>query len=303
MLAEQRHILRHLTEVGLQAEQKIDLAGVALMLASLDRPRVSLQKYQHHLEILGLDLNARAENCASAEQRAEALQAVMVDTHGYSGDRHFYDDLQNANLMSVIDRRAGLPVALGILYIHAARTQGWPAEGVNFPAHFLIRIGGAQDHVIMDPFNGGKILHARDLRQKLHAIAGQGRELKPDYYRPVTDRNILLRLLNNIKTRALKVSDLILATQILKRMVLIDPHHIDYKYELGMLQAHQGDLLRGHETLMACLRQLRDRNDPREGLLREQVMTTLEDIRASQTPRRLEVVGFAGSEGDTEKDE
>jgi regulator of sirC expression with transglutaminase-like and TPR domain len=72
--------------------------------------------------------------------RVAALTQVMAEEHGYNGDRQHYDDLQNANLIRVIDRRRGLPVALGILYLHAARAQGWRAAGINFPGHFLIAV-------------------------------------------------------------------------------------------------------------------------------------------------------------------
>ena len=74
---------------------------------------------------------------ASPEQLAE----IVARSYAYRGDSDTYDDLQNADLVRVIERRKGLPVALSILYLHVARAQGWDAEGLAFPAHFLIRVG------------------------------------------------------------------------------------------------------------------------------------------------------------------
>jgi hypothetical protein len=65
-----------------------------------------------------------------------------------------HDDPQNANLISAIDRRREMPVALGILYIHAAGAAGFDASGLNSPGHFLLRIGLRGGKTFMDPFNG-----------------------------------------------------------------------------------------------------------------------------------------------------
>ena len=81
----------------------------------------------------------------ATESRSPASEPaeILAERHRLLGDDQTYDDLENANLISVIDRRRGLPVALSILYIHAARRQGWPVEGSNFPGHFLIRLAAA----------------------------------------------------------------------------------------------------------------------------------------------------------------
>ena len=87
--------------------------------------------------------------------RARALNEIILLKYGYCGDELTYDDLQNANLMRVIDRRKGLPVVLGILFIDAARAQGWEAAGLAFPGHFLIRLAERAERLILDPFHGG----------------------------------------------------------------------------------------------------------------------------------------------------
>ena len=76
------------------------------------------------------------------------------------GNVEDYDNPANANLIQVIERRQGLPVALGILWLHAARAAGWPAHGVDFPAHFLIALEGAGGQLVVDAFDGGTCLDA-----------------------------------------------------------------------------------------------------------------------------------------------
>ncbi|MBL4819350.1 MAG: hypothetical protein JKY15_09055 [Deltaproteobacteria bacterium] len=123
--------MAHLTAVGEGDGALADIGLTALILASLDRPGVSFQKYEHHLKILNLDLQGQNMQSDSAMDRAQALVGVLNGNHDYTGNEEYYEDLQNANLMSVIDTRKGLPVALCILYIHAARGQGWHIEGLG----------------------------------------------------------------------------------------------------------------------------------------------------------------------------
>ena len=70
-----------------------------------------------------ISLCAPVRAARSPAARTGALNEIILLKNGYSGDELSYDDLQNANLMRVVDRRKGPPVALGILYIHAARAQ------------------------------------------------------------------------------------------------------------------------------------------------------------------------------------
>ncbi len=256
-----------------------DIAHVALILGALDRPGVSFQKYEHHLKILILDIEREAIGDDTAHDRARALSSVLHDCHDYTGNVKYYEDLQNANLMSVIDTRLGIPVSLSILYIHVARSQGWQVEGLEFPYHFLIRLKGpreSNEQVIIDPFNGGKILDARDLRNLIKENSDMGAELKPEYYEAITDREILVRLLNNIKIRCLKVSDLGQAIKILERLVMIDPDQAQHHYELGMLLAHVKQTDLAFKYLSHCLDHMDQfkQND----LVEQQVINTLKDL-------------------------
>src|SRR3546814_4700292 len=144
--------------------------------------------------------------------------AVLVERYGYRGDGETYDDMVNANLMRVIDRRRGLPVALGILYLHGARAQGWAICGLNFPGHFLLRLDLGAERSIIDPFNGGQTRDAVALRALLKGMAGENAELRPEHTRPVGCRDVLLRLQNNIKLRYVQEERSVDALAILEKI-------------------------------------------------------------------------------------
>ena len=248
-------IERALRAVGTLADEEIDLADAALLLGALDMPNVSLKRYRDHVERLAGDVAALARAGEPLERRRRHLNAVLFDAHGYAGDAETYDAPENANLLQVIDRRVGLPVSLGILYIQAARAQGWVVDGLAFPGHFLVRMDEGDRRVIVDPFHGGQLLEADHLRGLLKQFRGADAELEPSHYAPVGNRAILLRLQNNIKSRALQASDGARGGAILERMLLIAPEAGGLWHELGMVRARLGTIKGAVEALersLAC---------------------------------------------------
>ena len=213
-----------LRAMGDVSDDEIDIGEAALLLGSFDRPRVGLDRYREHLDMLARKSEQEwRRRGTDLSDRVAALNASIVEQFGYAGDALTYDDLQNANLLRVIDRRKGLPVALGILYIATARRMGWQMAGLNFPGHFLVRIDAEGERAILDPFNRGRILAIRELRDMLKAASGGSAELTPAHYAPVGARDVLLRLQNNIKLRLLQRKDVAGALRVLDRMLLLAP--------------------------------------------------------------------------------
>lgn len=251
-MSEKQALLAALKSVAERDDDAIDLAETALILGALDRPQTALDPYHSHLA----DLTAAAKsggNIDHLEGRADFLNELMFETHSYTGETEDYDDPENANLLHVIDRRAGLPVSIGILYIHAARAAGYDITGLAFPGHFLLRITEGAARMIIDPFHGGQALEAGHLRDLLKQFMGADAELTPYHHAPVSNRDILLRLQNNIKSRAMNGNDTARAAEILERMVLFAPGVASVWQELGMLSAHLGKLRQAMTALETFL--------------------------------------------------
>jgi regulator of sirC expression with transglutaminase-like and TPR domain len=242
---------RYLRDIASTGSPVLPIGEAALALASFERPRVALARYRQHLEALARDVGRHfgSGSIDDLAARAGALNEIILLKHGYSGDELTYDDVQNANLMRVVDRRKGLPVALGILYLHAARAQGWDSIGLAFPGHFLIRLADGPERLILDPFHGGRICDAAGLRELLKAMAGQDVELTPQHYAPVADREVLLRLQNNIKSRLLQAGRAEPALRIIQTMLLLAPDMAGLWHEAGMLNARLGNMRAATEAL------------------------------------------------------
>jgi regulator of sirC expression with transglutaminase-like and TPR domain len=223
-----------------RGEAALPLAEAALALAALDRPRVDLARYHHHLASLGREVGEAA--ASGAADPVDALNGIIIGRYGYAGDSLTYDDLQNANLMRVIDRRKGLPVALGILYIHAARAQGWDMAGIAFPGHFMVRLEHGGQRRIVDPFHEGRVREAAELRDLLKSTAGQAAELSPAHYADVSDRAVLLRLQNNVKLRLVQTRQMESALMAIENMMLFAPEEASLWWEAGQINAAIGKL-------------------------------------------------------------
>jgi regulator of sirC expression with transglutaminase-like and TPR domain len=240
----------YLRRVGQGGEEPLDIAATALMLAALDHSGRPLAPYQDHLSDIAEKARAEARLASNVEDGARALAALLVGRYGYDGDRLSFDDPQNADFIAVIDRRRGLPVALGILYLHAARAAGFRAMGLNAPGHFLLRIGLRSDEALIDPFNGGAALESEGLGAP-PGMGVSGPETRP--IEAVGDIDVLLRLENNLKMRALQNGERVRALEIAKRMVLIAPRRADLWIDLGRLNEAMGALGAAQKAFEACL--------------------------------------------------
>lgn len=239
-----------LRQIGQSGEEQHDIARAALMLSVLDHAGQALAPYEQHLTEIAEAARREARLTLHAEDGARSLSALMVGRFGYDGDRLTYDDPRNADLMAVIDRRRGLPVSLGILYMHAARAAGFEAAGLNTPGHFLLRIDMRGSHALIDPFNGGAAVERERLGSPpVMATSDPG---DPRMAEPVGDIDVLLRLQNNLKLRALTAGDRMRALEIANRMVLIAPKKPELWLDLARLNESAGALGAASRAYEAC---------------------------------------------------
>ena len=223
-----------LQAIGMLPDTEIDIAGAALQLARSDTPAADWQGADAALSEIARDAAALSA-IASLSQRADALAELLAVRHGFHGDADTYDDLANANLIRVIERRRGLPVALGVIWLHAARAAGWEANGVDFPAHFMIALQGKATQMVLDVFHGGVAMGSADLRQLLQRIEGDHAELRPGLLAPMNARQVLMRLQNNIVTRRLQAGDLAGALACIEDMLRIAPDQAELWRHAAML--------------------------------------------------------------------
>ena len=247
----------YLLRVGKAGEGPHDIATAALMLAALDHPEKKLDPYLAHLADLSEAARAEAAFAHDAETAAQALGQVFTARFGYDGDRLAYDEPENADLMAVIERRRGLPVALGILYMHAARAARMEAHGLHAPGYFLLKLGMNGSEAYVDPFAGGAIIDRERVAPHLGIpmlAAEPGVPEVPGAYEPVSDVDVLLRLQNNIRSRALRNHNSARAIEIGRRMAQLAPYRPPLWLDLAHLHESSGALSAARTAYEHCLK-------------------------------------------------
>ena len=231
MIGGQNAGLKPLVELVSREDDRIELARACLQIAEDAYPGLDVDGYVGEIERYAKRLRARFAPDTAAEDRVIALNEFLFDDLGFGGNTDDYYDPRNSYLNEVIDRRTGIPITLAVLYIEIGRRIGLPFEGVSFPGHFLVRLPLRGGMLVLDPFSGGVPQPEAELRERLkrviprEALGGvQVAELPLEQFlEPASNRQILARLLRNLKGvyREKDQPERLLA--VLNRMIVVAP--------------------------------------------------------------------------------
>jgi regulator of sirC expression with transglutaminase-like and TPR domain len=212
-------------------DARIDLARACLMIAEDAYPGLDVERYMGEIERMAARLRGRLPQSPSAEERVVALNQFLYEDLGYWGNTDDYYDPRNSYLNEVIERKTGIPITLSIVYMELGRRIGLPLEGVSFPGHFLVRLRLRGGMLVLDPFAGGAPQSEDDLRSRVKRVIPDGvadnlpaSELPLDQFlEPATNRQILSRLLRNLKGIYRKTDKPERMLDVLNRMLLVTP--------------------------------------------------------------------------------
>ena len=213
-------------------DPRIDLARACLMIAEDAYPGLDTERYMTELEGMALRLRARLGNAGGGvEQRVIALNEFLFEELGYWGNTEDYYDPRNSYLNEVMDRKTGIPITMSILYMEIGRRIGLPLEGVSFPGHFLVRLRLRGGVLVLDPFSGGAPQSETELRQRLQRVIPEGAaadvsvaELPLDQFlEAASNRQILSRVLRNLKGIYREADQPERLLQVLNRMLVVSP--------------------------------------------------------------------------------
>jgi regulator of sirC expression with transglutaminase-like and TPR domain len=225
-----------LAKAGAAPDDRFSLFEAALACALHENP----DRDAGPARALATEATERLAERLQTERPEEAICEALGGDLALRGDHIDYDDPANADLIGVCERRQGLPVALGVLYMEAARRCRLKVAGVDFPSHFLLRIETDEGPIALDPLLGGRVVLPSELTRRAFAAG-----LTPDVadridilMAPVRDRQVALRLQNNIYARASQRRDFARAERSALRRALLDPE--DHRPWLDVAAAREG---------------------------------------------------------------
>jgi regulator of sirC expression with transglutaminase-like and TPR domain len=221
-------------------ESQIDLGEAALVIAAEEQPGLDPYPWMDRLDDLGERLRPRLRRVRNDFDRLAALLDLLFGEEGLRGNAEDYYDPRNSYLNEVLDRRLGIPITLAPICLEVGKRAGIPLEGVGFPGHFLLRLG-SHPHVLIDPFESGRLLTQRDCEQLLERLTNGEMKFDPRLLRTSGPRQILHRILNNLRGVYLNRNDVSRLLPVLDRMLILDPEDPLPLRERGTLHVRYGD--------------------------------------------------------------
>jgi regulator of sirC expression with transglutaminase-like and TPR domain len=241
-----------------------DLAAPALLIARVEYPRMDPGPYLDRLEQWGDEAAHRVAKDpgqdAPLAARVDALNKYLFGELSFTGNRDKYDDPRNSCLNEVIDKRTGIPITLSLIYIEIARRAGVRSEGINFPGHFLVRAleelhtDDPGDGLIVDPFHAGAILNEADCRSLLHRHMGDEAAYEPSLLARATRKQILVRMLLNLKRLYVKMRSFPQARFVTDILLALQPSSLVELRDRGLLAYHMNDFSRALKDLEEYLK-------------------------------------------------
>ena len=222
------------------AQDPIDLARAALAIAREEYPDLDEGRYLRLLDRFAQGVQAGVPAGASPERRVGRINTYLFHELGFSGNQSDYYDPRNSFLNQVLDRRIGIPLTLSIVYIEVGRRCGLRVDGIGFPGHFLCKVQVEGGELVVDPFHHGQLLGADELKRRLASAVGDEVKFDPRLLRPATARDILVRMLQNLRSVYQERRDIPRALSAVDRLLLLAPDNIRALRERAQLYEQLG---------------------------------------------------------------
>jgi regulator of sirC expression with transglutaminase-like and TPR domain len=241
------------SEVG-RAGDNLSPVRIGLLLArECAYPDLRPSDYLIRLEDLATDAKPRLQARTTGEARGMALAEFLFETAGFRGNRSDYTDPRNSYLNQVLERRLGLPITLSVVFLHLAERLGVPARGVGMPGHFIVSVESDAGPVYLDPFNAGRRLTVAECVELVQGALGPGVGFDPLWLRPTPPREIVARMLNNLRGFYVSMEDWPMAIGIVDRLLVLQPDEPAHVRDLGVLHYRKGAVRRASELLTEYL--------------------------------------------------
>ncbi len=200
----------------------IDLGRAALSIARIEDASLDAARYLDRLADLGRALDGRGRH-ADPLCRLHRLREYLFEEVGFRGNAEEYYDPRNSLFNEVLDRRLGIPITLSLVLMEVGRRVGLSVEGIGLPGHFIAgaRLDGEQ--VLLDPFNGGAFLTVEACQDLVARAVGRRVELRPEHFAAVTRRQLLGRMLANLKGAYWRLGQWEKVVRVIDHLLVLEP--------------------------------------------------------------------------------
>ncbi len=218
-------------------DEAIDLAEASLLIACEEYPDLDVAQYLAHIGTLGGELGERVSGTSDRGEIVAAMNALLFDEQGFTGNTKDYYDPRNSLLNDVLDRRTGIPITLSMVYMEVGRRAGVAVDGVGLPGHFIVKLPAPGNDLLVDPFHGGMRLSVEDCQQRLDRIYEGRVKVEASMLEACGRREILDRTLRNLRAIYVRAEDYAKAIRTVDLLLVLDPASPQHLRDRGMLYA------------------------------------------------------------------
>jgi regulator of sirC expression with transglutaminase-like and TPR domain len=205
-----------------RAEEDIDLGAAALLVAEAEYPGLDVAHYLSMLDAMA-EVVRKKRPGATGDALLGELTHYLFDDLGFRGNDDDYYDPKNSFLNEVLDRRVGIPITLSIVLMEVGRRLGIELHGVSFPGHFLVRLAAGDGDRVLDPYHGGVALDTEELEDRLKQAVGPGAVLLPEHLQVATKKQVLTRMLNNLRGIYQRKGDAEREWHVVEKLAVLNP--------------------------------------------------------------------------------
>ena len=259
-------------------DASVDLAQAALLIAKVEYPDLDIDHELGLLDSLAAGAGHRLGDNRDTIFTINTLSEYLFDEVGLQGNTDDYYDPRNSYLNQVLKRQLGIPITLSLVYLEVGKRLGIPLVGIGMPGHFLLRHRD-ETELFVDPFNRGILLSEEECAQRLNQITQNRIDWDPRYLNPISNREYLARMLNNLKSIYLQQGNFQRALSIMDRLVTLRPHALSEVRDRGLVKHRLGINQGAADDIAIYLRTAPPGPDSEElRELLEQIEESLKDV-------------------------
>ena len=249
------------TEMVEREENCLELDRAALLIAAEEYPFLDVDVYIGRLDEIAMAARRHDRPEEESHSRILALAEWLSSEMGFRGNAGNYYDVRNSFLHKVIDRRVGIPITLSVVYIEVARRLGLDLRGVGMPGHFIVKFRDEEQELLLDPFNGGRRLTIENCREMIEQMYGGSMPFRAEFLAAVTKRQILTRMLQNLKSIYSTGKDYARTLCVIERVLILNPDLVTEIRDRGLVCFGMGRYAQARNDLETYLRRSPDAVD------------------------------------------
>lgn len=232
----------------------VDLTAAALELARDAHPRLDFRQTFDWLDDRVRELSGPVARAKTETEALQHLSHCLAEVHGIFGDRCCYERPDSSYLNRVIETRRGIPISLSVLYMAVAERLGLELKGVCAPMHFLTRYESLDGVLFIDAFSHGRILTYRECTDWLRSLCHAPPSHLERALQPATPRDIVIRMLNNLKALYVQQENWGAAWKVQHRLAALKPSSYQERRDLALISLQSNHPGPAIDLLQSCLR-------------------------------------------------